>query len=55
MYSFAWFIFPLILFNKFYLFVDFCKKLILINKLIKYNYANDLYCDIKYLNICLFF
>ena len=55
MYSFAWFIFPLILFNKFYLFVDFCKKIILINKLIKYNHANDLYCDIKYLNICLFF
>ena len=45
--------FYFILFNKFYVCVDFCYKLILIKKFIKHNQVNYLYCDIKYFNLYL--
>jgi hypothetical protein len=41
---------PFILFNKFYVYVDFFYILIFINIFIKHNQVNDLYCDIKYLD-----
>jgi hypothetical protein len=34
--------------------VDFYFKLILINKFIKHNQVNHLYCDIKYLDIYIY-
>ena len=42
-----------ILFNKFYMRVNFCYELIFINKFIKYNHVNDPYCDIKYFGLLL--
>ena len=45
--------FPFILFNKFYVSINFYYKLILINKFIKQNRVNDLYCAIKYLDLYL--
>ena len=33
--------------------VDLYYKLILINKFIKHNQLNNLYCDIKYINLSL--
>ena len=49
MYSLTYIFFCFILFNEFYVCVDFCWKLIFINNLIKQ--VNDLYCDIKYLDL----
>jgi hypothetical protein len=40
--------YPFILFNKFFVFVNFCYGLIFINKFIKHNHINDPYYDIKY-------
>jgi hypothetical protein len=52
MYNLAYkLFFPLIFFNKFYVCIDFCYKLIFINKLIKYSWVNDSYCDVKYLGL----
>ena len=44
-------IFFLILFNKFYVYVNFYYNLVLINKFIEHNQINDSCCDIKYLNL----
>jgi hypothetical protein len=46
--------FPFILFNKIYMYINFCYKLIFINKFIKYNQVNDTFYNIKYLNLSLF-
>jgi hypothetical protein len=43
-----------ILFNNFYMIIDFYYKLILINKFIKHNQENDSCCDIKYIDLYLF-
>jgi len=47
--------FHFILFSKVYVSINFYYKLILINKLIKQNRVNNLYCTIKYLNLYLSF
>ena len=44
-----------ILFNKFYVCVNFCYKLIFINKFIKHSGINELYCAIKYLGLYSYF
>jgi len=44
---------PSILFNKFYVFISFYYKLILINKFIKHNRVNVSCCAIKYLDLYL--
>jgi hypothetical protein len=46
--------FSFILFNKFYVCIDFCYILIFINKFIKHNQVNKLYYDIKYFNLLSF-
>ena len=49
------FFLPFILFNKFYMCINFCYKLIFLNKYIKYNQVNDTFYNIKYLNLHSFF
>jgi hypothetical protein len=55
MCNLTWYCFPFILFNKIYVSINFYYKLILINKFIKQNRINDIYCAIKYLDLYLSF
>ena len=41
------------LFNKFYVFIDFYYRLILVNKFTKYNKVNESCYNIKYLDLYL--
>jgi hypothetical protein len=43
--------FPFILFNKFYVCIDFCYILIFTNKFIKHNQIIYRYWNIKYINL----
>ena len=54
MCSLAYNFFPLIFFDKFYICVDFCYKLISINKFIRHGRVNNPYYNVKYLNLYLF-
>ena len=45
--------FPFMLFNKFYVFIDFYYRLILVKKFTKYNKVNEPCYNIKYLDLYL--